>query len=90
MPKPVRLGEPEFVSATRACQLIGCAHDTLYRMAALGLVQMCLDHYSGRPVYKLSDVRARAPGKPGRPSKDSLFAKAKAKAKARKPKGSKT
>ena len=61
MPAPARLAEPKYVSATRACQLIGCAHDTLYRLAALGLVHMRLDHFSGRPVYKLSDVRARAP-----------------------------
>ena len=55
MPAPARLAEPKYVSATRACRLIGCTRRAL-PPGRLGARPYALDHFSGRPVYKLSDV----------------------------------
>jgi hypothetical protein len=69
MRKPVRLGEPEFVSCTRIRKSTGCSHGTLLNLVKRGLVQVRLDHFTGRPLYRLADVRQHSPGKPGRPRK---------------------
>ena len=88
MPKPVRQAQPEFVSVARVRALTGCYPGTLLTLVVRGLVEARLDHFAGFPLYRLADVRKYMPPKRGRPSNESLIAKAKAKAK--KPKGTKS